>query len=141
MSDTQERLGILVAEIDDADGYQERDFLLDKFVELVNSSDDRTLDAWLDDERDELDTLSQYQLAQPSPLAPPAALLRAQAVTKALGLAANIVKKGVSKVRNLLNKWIGRLQTWLVNTIKKTTGATEVSLDVALGPVTIGVSW
>ncbi|TDD22188.1 hypothetical protein E1218_19735 [Kribbella turkmenica] len=137
-----QRLHSLVDEIDDADSTAERDARVREFVETVSSANDAVLELWLDAEEQEITALAaQAPAARHGQLAPAAALLRVQAVTKALGLAANSVQKGVRKVRNLLNKWIGRMQTWLVGTVKQSTGATAVSLEVELGPVSIGLSW
>ena len=68
------------------------------------------------------------------------ALLRLQAVTSALSLGANLVHKGATAVRNVLNKWIGRLQHTLT-TLKTTKGAAQVYLEVNVKAVTLGIAW
>ena len=136
-----ERLHVLVDEIDEAADDGELEDRVTELIDVVGSSDDATLEGWLDSEVNEIETLAPQP--QPGPLAShtAAALLRAQAVTKALGLASTAVKKGVAKVRNLLNKWIGKIQKWLVNTVQQTYNATEVSLEVQLRRITVGVTW
>lgn len=140
MNSANARLRQLVDEIDEAANDGELEDRVTELIGVVGSSDDETLEGWLDSEVSEIEKAPQ---PQPGPLTPSAAaaLLRAQAVTKALGLASTAVKKGVGKVRNLLNKWIGKIQNWLVSTVKQQYQAAEVSLEVQLGRVSVGVTW
>ena len=99
-----EELEDLVTHIDDAVDPGQRDELVAQFVDVIDNCDDQTLDGWLDAEQNRI-----------SGLAPDAALQRVQAVTSALSLGANVVKKGAAKVRQVLNRWIGRLKTTLTS--------------------------
>lgn len=69
-----------------------------------------------------------------------AAVQRAQMVTSALSLGANVWGKGAAKVGSLLHRWIGRLQTPLVK-LRNAAGGKEVSLQVSVKGVTIGITW
>jgi hypothetical protein len=125
-----ETLRDLVTSIDEADGPEHLEELVDQFVSVIDDCDDETLTLWLEAEQDDID----------HNLAPDAAMLRAQAVTSALAMGSNLVKRGAKKVRQMLNSWIGRLKTHMTN-VKATHTAKEIYLEVTLKAVSVGLVW
>lgn len=123
-------LHYLVTAIDEAPSPHERDDLLDEFVGAIEESDDATLEEWLGFEENAIDPSSDLD----------GALFRLQAVTSALSLGANLVHKGATAVRKVLDKWIGRLQKTLT-ALKTAKGAAQVYLEVNVKAVTLGIAW